>query len=98
MEFCLGVFAPTTPELHDEVTERLNKNLLDENAPPMLPKDVANVLGPDEDAVYVVQKVNARKLTHVQVDDVSGHFTQETFEGLVPSIQRGKLGLVPATQ
>ena len=96
IDFCLAVFAPTSPELHVEVAERLdNKELMERKAPPMLPKDVVSVLGHDADAVHVVQKINARKLTHVQVDDVKRHFVQETFEGLVPSIQRGRLGLRP---
>jgi flavine halogenase len=96
MEFCLAVFAPTNPEVHAAVAERLadKADLLRNDAPALLPEDVVGIIGTeDEEAVHVVKRINARKITHSQVNDVRRHFVQESFEGLVPSIQRGELGL-----
>ena len=98
MDFCLAVFAPTDPEMHAAVAERLTekKELLDLNGPALLSQDVDRILGSgDEDAVHVVKRINARKVTHNQVNHVRQDFVQESFVGLIPSIQRGELGLRP---
>ena len=100
MEFCGTVFTPVSAEVRAEVLKRLGEknDLLRLDAPPVLPKDIVKALGHyDEDAVHVIKEVNAWKVVHGDIVDVSNHFTQESFVGFVPSLQRGELGLKPCT-
>ena len=94
IEFCAAVFAPTSPEMHQQVAQRLDAHLTDAYGPVLLPEDVLDALGErDDDAFHVITRINARKPIHAQVNDVREHFIQEEFCGLIPSIERGELGL-----
>lgn len=94
IEFCAAVFAPTSPEMHREVAQRLDTSLTDAKGPVLLPEHVLATLGEsDADAVHVITRINARKPIHTDVNDVREYFLQEEFCGLIPNIERGKLGL-----
>lgn len=93
MEFCAGVFAPTTPEMYEDVAKRIDKKLMDVNGPILLPEDIVRIVGADDpQAIHVLKEINARKPIHT-VYDVAVHFGSEALEGFVPTVKRGELGL-----
>ncbi|KAG6919692.1 hypothetical protein DXG01_002638 [Tephrocybe rancida] len=93
LHFCKNILAPTSPQMHKEVAERL-PNLTSPDGPILRTSAVAKITGEDEDARNVLLEVNARKAIHVMYGQ--GHFGSETFEGFYVNLERGKLGLVRA--
>lgn len=93
MDFCVNVFTPTDPALHEEVRRRIDTRLLTNEAPLMLPDEIDQTVGEDdEEAANVLKKHNARKPLR-EMWDVHGHFSHENFDGYVISYENGLLGL-----
>ena len=93
LDFCAGIFAPTTPEMHSSVADRLDPRVLSPDGPIMLQKDIVAVFGEhDKEIVHVVWEVNARKPIHTEYD-IAAQFCHEAFGGYISSCERGKLGL-----
>lgn len=96
MDFCVNVFAPTDPTVHDEVRKRIDQRLLDDEQPVMMPEEIEKAVGAsDQEAANVLKKHNARKPLR-EMWDIHGHFNHEEFEGMVISVEKGQLGLAAA--
>ncbi|KAG6855641.1 Flavin-dependent halogenase armH1 [Tephrocybe sp. NHM501043] len=93
LHFCKNILAPTSPQMHNEVAERMPK-LTSASGPIIHPSIVADIVGDDEDAKNVILEVNARKAIHVMYGE--GHFGSEIFEGMYVNLERGNLGLLRA--
>lgn len=93
IEFCSSLFAPTTPEMHQEVIARLDGELTRSDAPILLKDEIFQRVGKgDEEALHVLGEINARKQIHTMYD-VAYQFGHEAWAGLVPTCIRGALGL-----
>ncbi|TCD66634.1 hypothetical protein EIP91_001101 [Steccherinum ochraceum] len=99
VDFCSGLFLPTSPEMRAAVAERVDPKLIAPFEPIVLPKDIPAALGPrlDVDAVLVIQQINARKPILAMYDPVS-QFGHEAFAGYVTRCSEGKLGLARVEQ
>ncbi|KAJ7451092.1 putative halogenase [Mycena latifolia] len=95
MDFCKNVFAPTDPQMHSEVAQRLSPELTSPDAPIMSVSSVMALAGQDEEAKHVLLEVNARKPIH-SMYDCDTNFTTEVMSGFCVRMQRGELGLVRA--
>ena len=93
MEFCSNLFAPTDPKMHSTVAARVDQRLVDKEGPILLSEDVKRIVGEeDEEAIHVLNEINARKPIHTMYD-VAQQFGHEAWGGFVPVCVRGKLGL-----
>ncbi|KAJ6604263.1 putative halogenase, partial [Mycena vulgaris] len=95
MDFCKNVFAPTDPQMHSEVAQRLSPELTTPDAPIMSVASVMALAGNDEEAKHVLLEVNARKPIH-SMYDCDTNFTTEVMSGFCVRMQRGELGLIRA--
>ncbi|KAG6856196.1 hypothetical protein H0H87_006736 [Tephrocybe sp. NHM501043] len=93
LHFCKNIVAPTSTQMHREVTERMPK-LTAPDGPILRTSTVAAIVGGDEDAKNVIMEVNARKAIHIMYGQ--GHFGSEIFGGYYVNLEHGKLGLVKA--
>ncbi|KAG6826874.1 hypothetical protein H0H92_014078 [Tricholoma furcatifolium] len=93
LQFCKNIMAPTSPEMHRQVAERMPE-LTSPDGPILRASAVSELVGDDSDAKNVILEVNARKAIHTMYGP--GHFGSETFEGLYVNLERGKLGLARA--
>lgn len=94
LEFCQDVWAPTDPEMHAAVGSRLDPALLSSAAPIFSKEELEELVDPsDEDAIDVVRRINARKVTDPLFRGAST-LELEAAAGYVACIQRGNLGLV----
>lgn len=78
--------------MHDEVAERLGSELVDAEGPILSQADIRDRVGEDEEAVHVLNRVNARKPIYTMYD-VHSQFGREVWAGLLPICTRGELGL-----
>ncbi|ETW79545.1 putative halogenase [Heterobasidion irregulare TC 32-1] len=93
MEFCSNLFAPTDPKMHSAVAARVDRRLMDKEGPILLSEEVKKIVGEeDEEAIHVLNEINARKPIHTMYD-VAQQFGHEAWGGFVPVCVRGKLGL-----
>ncbi|KAG6820548.1 hypothetical protein H0H93_015433 [Arthromyces matolae] len=74
LDFCKNVMAPTSPEMHRKVAERM-PDLTTPHGPILRSSTVTAIVGDDEEAKHVVLEVNARKVVHVMYGQ--GHFGSE---------------------
>ncbi|TEB26484.1 FAD/NAD(P)-binding domain-containing protein [Coprinellus micaceus] len=94
LDFCQDVWAPTDPEMHAAVAARLGPELLSPSAPIYSKEELDRLVDPlDEDALDVVRRINARKVTDRLF---RGTYTLEAEAegGYVTCLQRGRLGLM----
>ncbi|KAF8058203.1 putative halogenase [Lyophyllum atratum] len=91
LHFCKNILAPTSPQMHKDVAERMPQ-LTAPDGPILDTHTVEGIAGNDEDAKNVLLEVNARKAIHVMYGQ--GHFGSEILEGFYVNLERGKLGLV----
>ena len=95
IDFCSNLFTPTDPAMHESVAARVDRKLVDKDGPIMLPKEVASIVGEnDQDAIHVLNEINARKPIHTMYD-VAHQFSREAWGGFIPVMAKGKLGLCP---
>ncbi|TFK39897.1 putative halogenase [Crucibulum laeve] len=93
LHFCKNILAPTTPQMHKEVAERLPQLTAPDG--PILDVDtVTEIAGKDEDTKHVLLEVNARKAIHVMYGQ--GHFGSEIMAGFYANLEKGNLGLTRA--
>ncbi|KAJ6472489.1 putative halogenase [Mycena sanguinolenta] len=92
MDFCQHVFAPTDIAMIGEVEKKLGSEVVSAEAPIMSVASVMALAGSDKDSQTVLLKANARK----PLAEMYGCNSAEVLEGFYQSMERGKLGLVPA--
>ncbi|KAG6861126.1 hypothetical protein C0995_003578 [Termitomyces sp. Mi166 len=90
LNFCKCVMAPTQPQMHREVAERM-PDLTAPDGPILRPCTVSAIVGDDEDAKHVVLEINARKVIHVMYG--LGHFRNEILHGYYINLIHGELGM-----
>lgn len=88
-----AVFNPTDPEMETSVRERVPEELLSPSSRIILNDEINKVVGAtDEDARFVLKKINARKA----IPDMYGgphQVATEGVDGLFLVAKRGELGL-----
>jgi len=94
MEFCRHIFAPTTPEMYQSVSQRVDPELMSPSGKLMTSEDLDHLLDPsDYEAKLVLSEINSRKAIHPMYD-AAFHFGHETLHGLTAVIKRHSVGLV----
>ncbi|KAJ6553090.1 putative halogenase [Mycena capillaripes] len=91
MDFCEQALGSTDPEMHEEVAKRVPAPLMADNGPIMGVKDIKAIVGEDEEAEWVLRKIQSRKA--IEAVHWQPNFRGETFNGLSIVFERNKLGL-----
>lgn len=98
MDFVGNIFAPTTDEMLADVVSRVDKDLTTSSSPMILSRDVVRIVGEkDDDAIKVLNQLNARKVIRPMYD-VNKQFAHESVGGFVAICERGGLGLLRVTE
>lgn len=93
MDFCTNIYAPVDPDQSKIVRERIDPQLLAKDGPILLPDDISNIVGPqDEEVVNLLKRYHARRPLR-ELFDTHGHFSHEELDGFVISCEGGRLGL-----
>lgn len=93
MDFCTNIYAPVDPDQFKIVRERIDPQLLAKDGPILLPDDISNIVGPqDEEVVNLLKRYHARRPLR-ELFDTHGHFSHEELDGFVISCEGGRLGL-----
>ncbi|RXW20299.1 hypothetical protein EST38_g5554 [Candolleomyces aberdarensis] len=95
MDFCQHVFAPADNDITQEVASRFRPELLSVAAPVFSAEELGQMIDPeDTDAVAVINRINSAKVLGPMWVKGPALMENEPVNGLVATLERGKLGLV----
>jgi hypothetical protein len=92
LEFCALALGPTTPEMHESVSKRVDARFMMHDGPILTTKALVALVGDDEEAQQVVSRVNSRKAIST-IWNWEENFKGEKFNGFSATLKQGCLGL-----
>jgi hypothetical protein len=81
VEFCLNAFLQVSPEKREDVLQKLKNT----------GGHINNLTGEE---LRVLDNIRARKMLRSEDPLDLDHFTRDTFDGLMPNLKQGHLGLI----